>query len=78
MIISVQTYQEEYGEDLPDLIVTTADDDTRITYWQSSGVLHPGRVWKSVTANGQYRVTLFIPFPDGPPQVLNVEGPAPA
>lgn len=76
MIAKVMTYADAYGSDLADVIVTEDAAGTRITYYNKDGVLWPGRVFQSVTANGQYRVTFFIPFPDGAPVVLNVEGPA--
>lgn len=76
MIAKVMTYADAYGSDLEDVIVTEDAAGARISYLNKLGILYPGRVWQSITPNGQYRVTFFIPFPDGTPEVLNVEGQA--
>lgn len=76
MIAKVMTYADAYGTDLADVIVTEDAAGNRISYRNKQGILYPGRVWQAVTPNGQYRVTFFIPFPDGAPEVLDVEGSA--
>lgn len=74
MIDKVMTYRDAYGTDLPEVIVTEDANGARLSYHNRNGVLYPGRVWQSITPNGQYRVTFFLPFPDGDPDVLRVEG----
>lgn len=63
---------------LDDIIIVTAMDGAETRYRMGSdGVLRPGRVWQCMNPPNQpcggYTVTLFIPLPDGPPEVLKVE-----
>lgn len=62
---------------LDDIVIVTADDGCQTRYrMDSEGVLRPGRVWQSMThpsAPESYVVTLFIPFPDGAPEILQVQ-----
>jgi hypothetical protein len=46
-----------------------------IHYMYQDGNLYPGRVWYG-TSPDKHRVTFFLPFPDGTPQVLAVEAPS--
>ena len=67
MISSIQL-----DPDYPGLGIILAGDDKGLSvqYLPMGGALYPGRVWTSQDA--QYRVTFFIPLPDGQPQVLAV------
>lgn len=62
---------------LDDIIVVTAEDGAQIRYRMGEdGVLRPGRVWQCMNPPnqpcGNYTVTIFIPLPDGRPEVLKV------
>lgn len=57
----------------PDVIVVRDISGAETRYRLRDGLLYPGRVWRSMAADG-HGVTFFIPFPDGPPEVIAVDG----
>ena len=60
----------------PDIVVVTDHNLAQMRYHMSAdGVLRPGRVWISHAPDG-HGVSFFIPFPDGPPEVLAVREPS--
>jgi hypothetical protein len=62
-------------EKLPGIVVVQDVNGAQIRYRMGDdGVLRPGRVWMSVAPDG-HTVTFFIPFPDGPAEVLAVREP---
>jgi hypothetical protein len=60
---------------LVDIVIVTAEDGSQIRYrMDGGGVLRPGRVWQSgIFGPEGYTVTMFIPLPDGTPEILKVE-----
>jgi hypothetical protein len=65
-------YSAKPDEHHPQVLVVTAMDGAEIRYLMKNGLLHPGRVWTSL-GPGNERVVLFLPLPDGPPEVLAIE-----
>lgn len=65
---------------LDSIVVVTAEDGAQMRYrMDPGGVLRPGRVWScsgprtAMDGHGDYTVTVFIPLPDGCPEILKVE-----
>lgn len=58
----------------PDVIVVTTVDLAEMHYLMTDGVLYPGRLWMATAKDG-HTVHLFLPMPDGPPSVLEVQSP---
>ena len=59
---------------LADIVIVTAEDGCQVRYRMGDdGVLRPGRVWICLSNDQPYIVMVFIPLPDGPPELLLVE-----
>lgn len=60
-------------EELPGILIVTAEDGMEIRYRMGgNGVLYPGRVWTCFNRELGQRATIFIPLPDGCPELLAV------
>lgn len=58
-------------EKYPGVLVVTDLNGARRTYLEHEGTWIPGRVWTAI-GPGNEQVTLFLPFMDGTPSVLQV------
>ena len=70
MIDSIRVHEK-----VPGVLVVRRLDGSEISYLHAEGNLYPGRVWWGISPD-KHRVTFFLPFPDGTPQVLAVEEPS--
>jgi hypothetical protein len=69
----VNIWRIEKDPKLSDIVIVTAEDGCVVRYRMGDdGVLRPGRVWACFGKGLPYTVTLFIPLPDGPPELLAV------